>query len=265
MKDEESGSCLWQCVAPTIFIGIIAGIAITVILYGPARLLRWVLSFTPEHPSWQFALGLCLAIAICIVVLMPLWPALCWLSGLLYGVLVGAVINCLAVLTAAIVCFVLGRSFLQQPIRECLAEGGWSRTRRMLLVLEDETNSLKFLTLFRFLLIPMFLRNYGPSVLEVPLQKLALSVVPHSVWISILYSCIGAAFHDSAQVLRASGEFDWHLVKWQEFVSFGVGLCVTALLMWYAHREYSRKVEEEQQQGIAGVAVEGGEAKSHGG
>lgn len=267
-RDEEdkdsrwgcSKRCLLQCIGPVICICVGAAVGIAIFMFGTTKLLRWFLGFVPTDPGWDFTVCFCLVIAVSIVALMPFWPPLCMAAGLIFGVVVGAAVDFVALMIAAIACFVLGRSLLRAPVRQCLEEGDWPRVRRMFLILEDETNSLKFMTLFRFLFIPMFLRNYGPSTLQVPIWKLSLSAIPHSMWVSILFASVGAAFQDSAQLLREGKEFEWKSIKWQQVAIFIVALIVAVLLAWYAHHEYSKKVDEEEQKGISGKTAEEGKA-----
>lgn len=233
------------CVLVAIAVGV------CILIYGPQDLLRYLLRLVPEKPGWEFAVGLCVLTIVSIVFCLPIWPPLCMATGLFYGVWWGTLLCFCAIFAAANICFLLGRVAFKEPIRNCIEAGNYPRVRRMMLVLEDETNSLKFMVLFRFLLIPMFIRNYGPATLEIPFWTLFVSAIPHSIWISIMFASLGAAFKDAAELIREGKEFEWRAIKWQQMVVFAVALVVSIIACVYAYYEYNNRLAEEDAQKLA--------------
>ena len=66
---------------------------------------------------------LCLVTIGCIVCMVPVWVPLCTVSGLIFGVPVGAAHNFVALWTGSTLSVVIGRYFFREPIRERLFDG----------------------------------------------------------------------------------------------------------------------------------------------
>lgn len=237
--------CSAQIVGIVVCVSICALIGVFMLYYGSTNVLRSMLKLVPEKPGLDWQIGYACVVTLSIAMLLPIWPPLCMGSGLIFGFIHGAVINFFAIFAAANISFCIGRLLLKEPVRNCLENGDYSRVRRMMLVLEDEENSLKFQILFRFLFIPMFIRNYGPSTLEIPMWKLSVGAIPHSVWISILFASLGATFKDTAELIRDGKEFQFTAIKWQQGLLAGAAMVVAICLGFYAHRMYVAKLEEE--------------------
>lgn len=213
--------------------------------FGVSKILQIIINLLPESPSFSWYVFMCLATMLSIVILMPIWPPMCMLNGLVFGFAAGSIVNFIAIFGAASISLLLGRSLLQNSVRSCIFDGDYPHFKRILLVLEDDTNTIMFLLLFRFLFIPMFIRNYGPSLLEVPAWKIVITVIPHAIWISMLFASLGSSFQGTADLLRKGHSLSVKSFKWQQALIVGVGFSMTAVLTFYAHRKYSEKLEED--------------------
>jgi uncharacterized membrane protein YdjX (TVP38/TMEM64 family) len=243
---EDSPDRLAQFAAAFCCIGICAGVGLSVIWYGPTKALRHMLNVLPKNPGWGWFIGLGVATAISIVMLMPIWPPLCMAAGLIFGIPWGAVLNFHSITAAAVISICLGRWVLREPIRRMLMEGEYPKVRRMMRVLEDSDNSLKFQILFRFLFVPMFIRNYGPATLCIPIWKLALGTLPHSAWISLLFASLGATFKDAAELIQDGKEVSFKDMKWQQGTILLVSLAVAIMLGFYAQRKYNEYLDSDE-------------------
>merc|ERR1740120_79679 len=159
-------------------------------------------------------------------------------SGLIFGLIWGSIHNFVAILSAALISLILGKILFKGPVRRMIIDGNYSQVRRIVLVLEDESNSLQFLILFRFLWIPMGVRNYAPAALDVEWWKLAIACVPHCIWISFIFASLGSTFKDAADLLRDGKSFDLKALKWQQLLLFAVSACVSIGLAFYAQWKY---------------------------
>lgn len=250
--EDAKGHGAADCLGLILCLVIFFGIGGSILYYGPKRLLRKLLLLVPRKPGWDWYIGLGVFTTLSIVFLMPIWPPMCMASGLLFGIFDGMILNICSIWSAAAISVILGRYFLRDAIRTSIYEGNYPKVRRMILVLEDEDNSLKFQVLFRFLFIPMFIRNYGPSTLEIPLWKLLVGSIPHSIWISFLFASLGATFKDTAALIRDGKEVDFHSMKWQQGVIFLAAILIAVVLAVYAHRKYTeRMAQDEEQESLA--------------
>lgn len=214
--------------------------------YGATDVLRYLLNLLPEDPGVEWKVAMVIMTTLSIVMLLPIWPPCVMAMGLLFGFWEGMCLSFAAIYSAAILSFVLGQCFLQEPVRDCVDRGKYSNVKRMMRVLEDEDDSLKFMILFRFLFMPMFIRNYGPSTLNIPFWKLCVAAIPHSIWISILFASLGATFKDTAQLLRNGGEMSFKDLSWQQGLIFIVALLVAIGLAIYAHNKYLERLEQDE-------------------
>jgi len=258
--DEESekgsfcgGGCGPQIIGIVVCVSICAGLGVSMWYYGSTDVLRYMLKLIPVKPGLDWQIGYTCVVTLSIVMLLPIWPPLCMGSGLIFGFLHGTVINFFAIFAAANISFCIGRLLLKEPVRRCVERGDYPRMRRMMLVLEDEGNSLKFQVLFRFLFIPMFLRNYGPSTLQVPIWKLSAGAIPHSIWISILFASLGSTFKDTAELIRDGKEFQFSDIRWQQGLLAAAAITVAICLGIYAHRKYMEKLDEEEARDLKDV------------
>lgn len=214
-------------------------------------MLQNILLLIPAKPGSRWFVGMCSLTLVSIVMLLPIWPAMCMASGLVFGVLYGSVLNFFAISGAAFISIIIGRCILQEPVRRLVEQSSYDSVRRMMLVLEDAESSLKFQVLFRFLFIPMFVRNYAPSTLHIPVWKLVLGSLPHSVWISIMFASVGASFKDAAELIRHGKEFDLSMMKWQQILVYAVAITLAVVLAYYAHSKYRERLAEDDAQGLS--------------
>lgn len=244
-KDEEARGCngrpLRTCVTWT-FLLVFLGFMFTIWYYGPTAVLRYLLRLPPRKPGWDWCIGLIIVTILSIVMISPIWPPLCMAAGLLFGFWQGLCMNIVSIWTAAAISFVIGRFILREPVRNWIFSGDYPEVRRMMAIMEDENDALKVQILFRFLFIPMVIRNYGPATLAIPFWKLLVGCIPHCIWISVLFASLGATFSGTAELLRDGKEFSFEHIRWQQGAIFIVSFCVAIVLACYAHYKYREKL-----------------------
>lgn len=250
-ESQEKKSRASDIVGPLLCISFCLLMGALIWYYEPNSLLRDSLQMLPRKPGWEWYVGMGIVTLFSIVLLLPIWPPMCMAAGLIFGIVWGGLLNFASIFGAAIVSILLGRFLLQAPIRRWIEEGNYPETKRMVLVLEDEDSSIKFQVLFRFMLIPMFIRNYAPSTLNIPIWKLAVGSIPHSIWISFLFASLGASFKDAAELIRDGEEFKWSSIKWEQFLLWLVSLTVAIVLATYAHRKYKERLNEDDTKALA--------------
>lgn len=229
-----------------VIVGMFLASLLVTALYGPTAMLRFVLLLLPDKPGWTWFFGWCSTIVVTTMLTLPVYTPLAMASGLVFGWLWGSVLNFIATMAAAILSIYLGRRWLQEPVREWLTNGDYPTLRRVMLVLEDSQEALKYQILFRFLYIPMAIRNYGPATLDIPESTLILGCVPHSLWISVMFSSVGASFKDVADVVESGHSLAFKDMRWQQYLVVFVSVLMTVALSWYAHQKYQDHVSKEE-------------------
>jgi len=243
-----------------IFLAIFAIVlCVAYIWVGPQALLRLSLQLlVPRKPGLHHALWLGVSIAILMVVPIPIAWFIMLIPGMLFGFWLGMLIIFPSLFVGIAVACVVGRFFLQEPIREWIDGEDCPWPRAVLSVLEGEQDCLTILILFRFLNMPYSLRNYGPCILRIPLGPLLLSTIPHTVFQAVLFASLGAMFKDTAQLMRKGHSMSWKTMRMEETILFVGSLIATLLLGWYAWRIYSRSQARAEE---VGTHMEDGKAK----
>jgi len=216
---------------------------------GPVAMFKFILSFLPKDPGLWEAVFLGTAIVICIILPSPLWPPLMIVTAMVFGFWKGFLIIYCAMALAAVISFGIARFLMMQPFRDYIESSDYRRFRRLISVVEAEGNSLKFTFLFRFLYIPIWMRNYLPGLLHVPFWQFLLSVLVHGVWICLIFAAAGTATKDMSEVI-ADGDNPWKKMKPRDFIVFAVAGTATGTLSYLAYREYSLRLEEEDAEGL---------------
>lgn len=211
---------------------------------GPVAVLKFILSFIPKNPGMWHALILFAVIVAAIVVPTPFWPPLMIVTAMVFGFWKGFLIIYCAMVLSAVISFWLGRLFLMKPFREYMESSDYLRVRRMIRVAEAEGNSFKFTFLFRFLGLPIWIRNYVPPMLHILFWHFFVSVLCHSLMICLIFASTGTATKDIVDVI-ADGQNPWENMKPKQMITFAVSLIATVTLSYLAYSEYAKKMAEE--------------------
>lgn len=211
---------------------------------GPTAILKYMLSFLPKNPGAEHALVLGLIIVASIVLLLPFWPPLMIITAMVFGFWRGFCIIYIAMILGAAISFVIGRYFCKQSFREYIDKSDYVSVRRMIRVVEAEDNSFKFMFLFRFMFLPIWARNYAPSLVDVPFLHFIVPVCVHAVMICTIFAFTGEATKDFAQAVDGGGSF-FDKMDPKQLTIFAVSLTATVSLSYLAYREYSRRLAEE--------------------
>lgn len=133
---------------------------------------------------------------------------------------------------------------LQEPVRRWLEDSNFSTAQRALRCIEEADDSLVFLILFRFLMLPIWLRNYGPASLDIPIWKLLVAALPHCAWISLMFASLGMSLQDAEEML-SSGHLRLWDAEWQNVLMFIVSLATSLLISLYSYRKYRDLMSDE--------------------
>jgi uncharacterized membrane protein YdjX (TVP38/TMEM64 family) len=244
-QHDEVVRVLLEYVLPVFLILTFVGILVMLIWIGPVGMFKFILSFIPAKPGPSHALILGAACVVCIVLPTPFWPPLMIVIAMVFGFWMGFLIDWCAMVLGALISFVIGRWMCMRSFREYIGGNDYKRVRRMMLVVEEEDNSLKFMFLFRFLFLPIWLRNYLPSLTHVSVWYFMLPVCVHAVWICAIFASVGAAAKDLAEAI-AGGKDKNHAMDPNQLAIFSVSLVCMLLISWLAYREYADKLSEEE-------------------
>jgi len=242
---HETRARAFQYVSILIFVASLLVGAAFVYWVGPSYLIQQALITLPDDPGWGWFAGWGLLLMVAVVFFFPLWQAIMAASGLMFGLFWGSALNFVGLYAASLICLVLGRTLLQEPIRTWLEEGYFPTARHALQVLEEADDSTQFLVLFRFLYIPIWFRNYAPATLHIPLWKLLVTAIPHTFWVSFMFASLGLSLQDANNMVSHGEKFEIWDAKWQHIAMFVVSSFMALLLSWYAYRKYAEVMHDE--------------------
>jgi uncharacterized membrane protein YdjX (TVP38/TMEM64 family) len=165
-------------VPPVLVFGVI----------GTRRVARLFINSAPKVPTIWNAIGFFVVNTTIIVTALPLWVLACMCVGFVFGFWVGFAINYLTIITGSMICFFIGRYVATDTIRRWL----FKRRETGLVTRIIEQNDFKFLVLFRFMPLPLCVKNYAPSTIKVNPFMFCLSVMIASGMYTPIYTFIGA-------------------------------------------------------------------------
>jgi len=246
--ETKSGGAVhvfFEYVLPIFLITL--GVALLVLFFwiGPVAVFSFILSFIPKDPGMEYAIMMLVVIVVAIVALTPFWPPLMIVTAMVFGFWHGFIICWCAMVLAAVISFIIGRFFLMQSFREYIFNSDYPRLLRMIRVVEAEDNSFKFVFLFRFLYLPIWMRNYIPALLNISFWQFLVSVMVHGVMICLIFASTGAATKDATEVI-AAGDNPWKKMDPKQILIMAVSLTATMSLSYLAYVEYANKLEEEE-------------------
>merc|ERR1719201_2046731 len=165
-------------VPPIIVFGVV----------GTRRVARLFIRAAPKEPTIWNAIGFFLVNTTIIVTALPLWVLACMCVGFVFGFWVGFAINYSTIIAGSMICFFIGRYVATDTIRRWLMK----RHETGLVTRIIEQNDFKFLVLFRFMPLPLCVKNYVPPTIKVNPFMFMLSVMIASGMYTPIYTFIGA-------------------------------------------------------------------------
>lgn len=240
------------------YFGFIGVVTITILIlaskYGANEVSMWAINALPNNPDWKTAVVLELIVIFTQILLIPFRAIPLLLVGLFFGIWPGMAYLFIAFFIVLMSCICIGQAMGKAAVQQCIEEEGWSDFRRFINLVQDENHSMKMLGMWPFLFMPDLPRYYFPSVLAVPIWKFAICYVPWCLWVSFVYSSLGAAFQDSVELSKKFDTVSFAQVKWQQVAPVLVAIFITPFFCWYACMEYRKRAAKEDSQPIRPAA-----------
>lgn len=238
-KDETPGCCASGAgrTAWLFGVGIVLIIGVSYVV-GPAKLMDMALSNAPSKPGTLFAVFLGLLIAAAMIFPIPIFWLVVPLPGFFFGFWIGFSIVFCAMFGGCTTALFIGQSILQEPIRNFFQQEAYENVHKVLKVIETDEDSFLLFVFWRFMFMPFVVRNYLPSVLDIPLWKLMVSSIPHHLWYSFLGASLGTLLKDTSELLRKGGSVGE--LSWQQVAPPLVGCIGSVCAAVLAYRMYKR-------------------------
>lgn len=167
-------------------------------------------------------------------------PAFCIiLDGFFFGFVKGFALGFVAEFIGYLICICLARTCFKTRIRQMMMES--APLREVLLVCEEDSTG-KFLVLFRFISLPVWLKNYTIGLLDLEWLQTVLIFIPAEVFYSGIFAYIGSKGRLIADALRKgdSGKAV-HAFSGVEVAIVGVSVLCVLLVILFGWYEYIRR------------------------
>lgn len=191
-----------------------------------------------EHKAMQ-ALVINTVLVIMIVCCLP-GPAFCViLDGFFFGFVKGFMLGFIAELIGYLICLFLARTCFRARLRQWVLE---SAMLAEVLAVCEEDSSGKFLVLFRFISMPVWVKNYTIGMLDLPWHEAILVFIPAETFYAGIFSYIGSRSYIMADAIR-KGNTQKVVDSFSgvEVAIVVVSLLVTVLIVLFGWFEFSRR------------------------
>lgn len=231
-RGKTTPMCLFVCAL--LCCGVLTVSGALLMFAEPELIIKEIMKHLPRNPSWAVTIGWGCAETLAITTVLPVWIPMAMTSPILFGISQGLVLNLVAITLACHLAMCIAQTWLRDSIREIIDQGHYPTVRQAMLVMEDTEQCLLLLTLFRFLCLPLFVKNYGLGSLQVPMWKLCLSSLPHCLWMSVLFTSWG---HPIAISLRKDMKHDQ--LVFVDFVPCLIASAASMVVALLAGRKYN--------------------------
>lgn len=191
-----------------------------------------------EHQVLQAAVINTLLV-ILIVCCMPGPGFLMILNGFFFGFWKGFALGFVGEYIAYLISVVLAQTWLRVSIREWLTTHD---TLRELVLISEQDPSGKFLVLVRFLMLPVWAKNYSIGLMELKWSKIALVCIPGMAFWVAKFSYIGYKSRQMAEAMRRGDQKKiMDHFSGLELVFVGTSVTVMILLTAMGWYEYNAR------------------------
>lgn len=184
-------------------------------------------------------------IAIVAILALPGTSMLELICGFVLGFTEGFIVCLISIIVSSIAAFLLGRYFLRDHIANYLnqtsvTDGENPSTFKMFLKSIEQRNGIVLLILFRLMFIPMFVKNYGPSVINTSIWHYVIAVLITTPPYVAIFSFLGSHAKSIADIATGepgAGSNGDHAV-WTQIIPIIVSVLAGVIFTTLAYLEF---------------------------
>lgn len=167
-------------------------------------------------------------------------PAFCViLDGFFFGFLKGFALGFIAELIGYLICICLARTCFKCHIRQMMLES--APLREVVMVCEEDSTG-KFLVLFRFISLPVWVKNYAIGILDIDWLKTILVFIPAELFYAGIFSYIGSKGRFIADAIRkGDSQKAVHAFSGVEVAIVCVSILCVLLVILFGWYEYIKR------------------------
>mmetsp|Transcript_23779 Transcript_23779/g.55399 ORF Transcript_23779/g.55399 Transcript_23779/m.55399 type:complete len:269 (+) Transcript_23779:78-884(+) len=216
-------------VLPILFVLCVASTVLAMHLYGWEAIASDIFKAVDAKKEQRVlqAAVINILLAATITLCLPGPMLLVLLNGFFFGFWIGFPLTFASELCAALCSWVIARFCFKQSIRSYLLR---NRLAKDLILICEEDPSGSLLLLYRFLGMPVWLKNYSMAILDIPLLTFVLVFVPASILYGGLMTYVGSKAYVVADEFR-KGNVSAAYDQFSGLEFLMAGLSSTALLV----------------------------------
>ena len=182
-------------------------------------------------------------IAIVAILALPGTSMLELICGFVLGFTEGFIVSLISIIVSSIVAFLLGRYFLRDHISNYLnqtsaSDGDNPSTFKMFLKSIEQRNGVVLLILFRLMFIPMFVKNYGPSVINTSIWHYLVAVLVTTPPYVAIFSFLGSHAKSIADIAAGGDNTGGDHVVWTQIIPIVVSVLAAIIFTTLAYMEF---------------------------
>ena len=154
--------------------------------------------------------------------------------GFILGFWEAFLVNFISLVVGGSAAFLLGRKYFKTMINQYL-ESSDLRTMKLFLKSLEQRSGIILLVLFRLMLIPLFVKNYGPSVIHVQFSDYLVAVLVTTPFFVAMLSFIGSRAQTIADIASRSS---LDSIPWYEYGVLAISIIASLIFTWMAYREF---------------------------
>lgn len=157
--------------------------------------------------------------------------------GFVLGFRQGFFVCTLALIAGACASFWVGRNYIRDHLVAYMAESE-AHTFKLFLRSLERRNGVILLILFRLMFVPLFVKNYGPSILRTSFSHYFAAVVVTTPPFAALFTFLGSHMKDIADITNGGDPANATSLNWMEIVPIVVSIVAGTLFSVLAYLEF---------------------------
>jgi len=226
------------------------GIVVCLVVFGWEEVARFLVSMANEARERSHILDDLLFGTLIALVAIFAFPGMSMIEiicGFVLGFTEGFIVSFISIVVASLSAFGLGRYFLRDHIAAYLDQNNSNvSTFKLFLRSIEQRNGLLLLILFRLMFIPMFVKNYGPSVIKTQFWQFALAVVITTPPYVAVFTFLGSHAKSIADIAAGGGDpKNAASLEWTQIFPIIVSVIAGIIFTTLAYLEF-RQIQQQQ-------------------
>jgi len=231
----------------TLWALAIIAIVSCLVVFGWSKVLSTMTNAADEARKTSIVLevavfvGIIFAVVVCAIPGMTMVELTC---GFVLGFAEAFTVSVVSIVLASSLSFFIGRHFMKDMFKDYLEERDMHSMQKILKAIERR-NGVFLLTMLRLMFVPLFIKNYGPSVIKTRFRDFFIAVcVTTPLYVGLL-TYIGSRAKSVVDIATGKASMKEGTFPWYEIVPLVISVLAAACFGWLAYIEFKKLTEED--------------------